>query len=102
MNLLSNNKETLDQDSAILARRARLIIQGTVAGDFDYYLQPEFGYNNTFQLNHRNLTSRMRRPFRMPGLITNIPLILSSRLVNLKRLLIWKICRIHDIQLLQS
>ena len=36
------------EDSAILLRRARLIIQGTVAGNFDYYLQPDFGYNNTF------------------------------------------------------
>jgi len=37
-----------DEDSAILLRRARLIIQGTVDGNFDYYLQPEFGYNNNF------------------------------------------------------
>jgi phosphate-selective porin OprO and OprP len=37
-----------DQDDAILLRRARLIIQGTVAGNFDYYLQPDFGYNNNF------------------------------------------------------
>ena len=26
----------------------RLIIQGTVARDFDYYIQPEFGYPNTY------------------------------------------------------
>ena len=44
----ANNKEELGQDSAFLLRRARLIIQGTVAGKFDYYLQPEFGYNNNF------------------------------------------------------
>jgi len=34
--------------SSFLARRARLIIQGTVARDFDFYLQPDFGYNNTY------------------------------------------------------
>jgi len=34
------------EDDAFLARRVRLIIQGTVAHDFDYYLQPELGYNN--------------------------------------------------------
>jgi phosphate-selective porin OprO and OprP len=37
-----------DEDSAILLRRVRLILQGTVAGKFDYYLQPDFGYNNNF------------------------------------------------------
>jgi len=47
-NFAANNKEEQDQDSAILLRRARLIIQGTVAGKFDYFLQPEFGYNNNF------------------------------------------------------
>jgi len=53
----SSNKEggfnsatltSYDEDSAILLRRARLILQGTVAGNFDYYLQPDFGYNNNF------------------------------------------------------
>ena len=46
----SNNKEDVgyDEDSEILLRRARLIIQGTIARDFDYYLQPDFGYNNAF------------------------------------------------------
>ncbi len=42
----ANNKEELDENSSILARRVRLIVQGTVARDFDYYLQPDFGYNN--------------------------------------------------------
>ena len=37
-----------DEDSAVLLRRARLIIQGTLAGNFDYYLQPDFGYNDNF------------------------------------------------------
>ena len=43
-----NNKEELGEASSILARRVRLIVQGTVAHDFDYYLQPDFGYNNTY------------------------------------------------------
>lgn len=43
-----NNKEELGEASSILARRVRLIVQGTVAHDFDFYLQPEFGYNNTY------------------------------------------------------
>ncbi len=48
-----NNKEELDENSSILARRVRLIIQGTLDRDFDYYLQPDFGYNNAFS----NITS---------------------------------------------
>jgi phosphate-selective porin OprO and OprP len=54
----SGNKEDLqadkgsstsyDEDSAFLLRRARLIIQGTIAGKFDYFLQPDFGYNDNF------------------------------------------------------
>ncbi|MBF0504186.1 MAG: hypothetical protein HQL14_03690 [Candidatus Omnitrophica bacterium] len=43
-----NNKEELGEVSSILARRVRLLIQGTVARDFDYYIQPDFGYNNTY------------------------------------------------------
>jgi len=34
--------------SSIIPRRVRLQIQGTVARDFDYYIQPEFGYSNTY------------------------------------------------------
>ena len=34
--------------SSIIPRRVRLQIQGTVAHDFDYYIQPEFGYSNTY------------------------------------------------------
>ena len=44
----ANNKEELGEVSSILARRVRLMIQGTVARDFDFYLQPDFGYNNAF------------------------------------------------------
>jgi len=43
-----NNKEELGEASSILPRRVRLIVQGTVAHDFDFYVQPEFGYNNTY------------------------------------------------------
>jgi len=35
-------------ESSIIPRRVRLIISGTVARDFDYFVQPEFGYANTF------------------------------------------------------
>ena len=49
---LADNKEGLQTDkgyaSSIIPRRVRLQIQGTVARDFDYYIQPEFGYNNTY------------------------------------------------------
>jgi len=34
--------------SSIIPRRVRLIVQGTVAHDFDYFIQPEFGYSNTY------------------------------------------------------
>jgi len=44
----ANNKEEQDENSEILARRVRLIIQGTVARDFDFYVQPEFGYNDNY------------------------------------------------------
>jgi len=44
----SASATSYDEDSAILLRRARLIFQGTVAKNFDFYLQPEFGYNNNF------------------------------------------------------
>ncbi len=44
----ANNKEELGEVSSIIPRRVRLIIQGTVAHDFDYYVQPDFGYNNTY------------------------------------------------------
>ncbi len=44
----TNDKVNLGEASSILARRVRLIIQGTVAHDFDFYLQPDFGYNNTY------------------------------------------------------
>lgn len=43
-----NNKEESDEDSSILARRVRLRIEGTIAGNFDYFLQPDFGYNDNF------------------------------------------------------
>jgi phosphate-selective porin OprO and OprP len=44
----ADNKKDLDYGSSIIPRRVRLIIQGTVARDFDYFIQPEFGYNNTY------------------------------------------------------
>lgn len=34
--------------SSIIPRRIRIQVQGTVARDFDYYIQPEFGYTNTY------------------------------------------------------
>jgi len=37
-----------DEDDTFLPRRVRLMIQGTVAHDFDFFLQPEFGYNATY------------------------------------------------------
>ena len=43
-----NKKGDLGYGSSIIPRRVRLIIQGTVARDFDYYIQPEFGYPNTY------------------------------------------------------
>jgi len=43
-----NKKGELGYASSIIPRRVRLIIQGTVAHDFDYYIQPEFGYPNTY------------------------------------------------------
>ena len=43
-----NKKGTLGYASSIIPRRVRLIIQGTVARDFDYFVQPEFGYPNTY------------------------------------------------------
>jgi phosphate-selective porin OprO/OprP len=43
-----DNKKDLGYESSIIPRRVRLIVQGTVAHDFDYFIQPEFGYSNTF------------------------------------------------------
>ncbi len=43
-----NKKGDLGYASSIIPRRVRLIIQGTVARDFDYFIQPEFGYSNTY------------------------------------------------------
>ena len=43
-----NKKGDLGYASSIIPRRVRLIISGTVAHDFDYYVQPEFGYANTY------------------------------------------------------
>lgn len=43
-----NKKGELGYASSIIPRRVRLQIQGTVAHDFDFYVQPEFGYNNTY------------------------------------------------------
>jgi len=43
-----NKKGDLGYASSIIPRRVRLIISGTVARDFDYYIQPEFGYTNTY------------------------------------------------------
>ena len=43
-----NKKGELGYASSIIPRRVRLIIQGTVARDFDYFIQPEFGYPNTY------------------------------------------------------
>jgi phosphate-selective porin OprO/OprP len=44
----ADNKRDLGYGSSIIPRRVRLIIQGTVAHDFDYYIQPDFGYTNTY------------------------------------------------------
>jgi phosphate-selective porin OprO/OprP len=43
-----NKKGDLGYASSIIPRRVRLIIQGTVAHDFDFYIQPEFGFTNTY------------------------------------------------------
>jgi len=43
-----NKKGELGYASSVIPRRVRLIISGTVARDFDYYVQPEFGYPNTY------------------------------------------------------
>jgi phosphate-selective porin OprO/OprP len=43
-----NKKGDLGYSSSIFPRRVRLIIQGTVARDFDYFIQPDFGYSNTY------------------------------------------------------
>jgi len=43
-----NKKGDLGYASSIIPRRVRLQIQGTVARDFDYFIQPEFGYPNTY------------------------------------------------------
>jgi phosphate-selective porin OprO and OprP len=53
----SNNKEELGDASSIIPRRVRLIVQGTVAHDFDFYLQPEFGYNNTYSDSNGTISS---------------------------------------------
>jgi len=44
----ADNKKDLNYSSGFIARRVRIILQGTVARDFDFYLQPEFGYNDTY------------------------------------------------------
>lgn len=53
----SNNKVELGDASSIIPRRVRLIVQGTVAHDFDFYLQPEFGYNNTYSDSNGTISS---------------------------------------------
>ena len=55
----SNNKEELGDASSIIPRRVRLIVQGTVAHDFDFYLQPEFGYNNTYSDSNGTISSAL-------------------------------------------
>ena len=44
----ADNKKDLGYSSSIIPRRVRLMIQGTVARDYDFFIQPEFGYNNTY------------------------------------------------------
>jgi phosphate-selective porin OprO/OprP len=44
----ADNKKDLGYGSSIIPRRVRLMIQGTVARDFDFFIQPEFGFNNTY------------------------------------------------------
>jgi phosphate-selective porin OprO and OprP len=44
----ADNKKDLNYNSAFLPRRVRLIIQGNVTRDFGYYIQPDFGFNDTF------------------------------------------------------
>ena len=46
-----NKKGELSYASSVIPRRVRLIISGTVARDFDYYVQPEFGYPNTYSVS---------------------------------------------------
>ena len=46
-----NKKGELGYASSIIPRRVRLIISGTVAHDFDYYVQPEFGFPNTYSVS---------------------------------------------------
>jgi phosphate-selective porin OprO/OprP len=43
-----NKKGELGYASSIIPRRVRLVIQGTVARDFDYFVQPDFGFSNTY------------------------------------------------------
>jgi len=43
-----SNDNNQGYGSSVIPRRVRLIIQGTVARDFDFFVQPEFGYNNTY------------------------------------------------------
>src|ERR1039457_4753338 len=47
-----NKKGELGYASSMIPRRVRLIIQGTMARDFDYYIQPEFGYPNTYSVSN--------------------------------------------------
>ena len=44
----ADTKKDLGYASSIIPRRVRLIVSGTVAHDFDYYIQPDFGYTNTY------------------------------------------------------
>ncbi len=52
-----NKKGVLGYASSIIPRRVRLIIQGTVARDFDYFVQPEFGYPNTYGVSSGAIAS---------------------------------------------
>jgi len=44
----ADNKKDLGYESSIIPRRVRLQFSGTVAHDFDFFVQPEFGYSNTY------------------------------------------------------
>ncbi|MDE2026926.1 MAG: hypothetical protein KGJ11_00115 [Candidatus Omnitrophica bacterium] len=45
----ADNKKDLGYSSSIIPRHINPIIQGTVARDFDYFFQADFGYNNVYQ-----------------------------------------------------
>lgn len=53
----ADNKKDLGYSSSILPRHINPIIQGTVARDFDYFVQADLGYNNTYSTISSTSTS---------------------------------------------